>query len=53
LVRANVPERVTMQLTGHKTPSVFNRYNITSPTDLRDAARKARCRLFTPYQVRL
>jgi integrase len=40
LVRASVPERVAMQLTGHKTPSVFNRYNITSPGDLRDAARR-------------
>ena len=29
-----------MQMTGHKTRSVFERYNIVSPGDLLDAARR-------------
>ena len=40
LMRTGVPDLVAMSLTGHKTRSVFGRYDITSPSDLRAAARR-------------
>ena len=40
LVGAGVPERVAMQMTGHKTRAVFERYNIVSSGYLRDAAQR-------------
>ena len=40
LIRAGVPERIAMEISGHKSRSMLDRYNIVTPRNIREAGHR-------------
>lgn len=52
MVRAGVPQAVAMSISGHRTTSMFLRYNITSEEDKRQALRRTQAHVATQPRKR-
>jgi len=47
MISAGVPQTIAMKISGHETPSMFQRYAIASETDLRTPLRSTQQYLAT------
>jgi hypothetical protein len=52
MVNDETPEKVAMQITGHKTRAVFDRYHIVVPEDLKAATARIAARNGHSHNVR-